>query len=165
MATVLLTDGEDWSALRPHNCRWYHHLLALIRGWDLDRRLESGADPDHDVLLSLRAAALIAPSRRRRLALTLRQMTRDAERAPHPFDPRAFVARREILQARDLMEETARLLVSSSPVNPMGVAHVRVLLGDGASPLYRRGPGPTLGDRLEAAIGALTEPPVITTGP
>jgi hypothetical protein len=164
MATVLLTDGEDWCAPRAHNYRWYHRLLAVSRGGDLDRHLESGADPDTNVLLSLRAAALIAYARRHRLATTLRQMARDAERSPHPFSARARVARREILEARDLIEEAALLLVSRSPANPMGVAFIQVLLHDGASPLYRPGAAATLCDRLEAAIAALTEPPMIAAG-
>jgi hypothetical protein len=162
MATVLLTDDEDWCALHRHRCHWYHRLLARICGRRLDRRLESGADPDTGVLLSLRAAALIAPAHRRRLAMTLRQMANDAERSPQPFSPLAPLARRQILQARELIEEAALLLLCRAPANPVGVACVQVLLEDGASPLYRHTARATLAERLELAITALGEPPAIT---
>jgi hypothetical protein len=162
MTTVLLTAGDDWSALHHHKCSRYHRLLAALRGRRLDRHLESGADPDTTVLLSLRAAALIAPSRRRRLALTLRRLASEAERSPHPFDARASLARRDILEVRDLIEETAALLLRQSPANPAGVAHVQVLLEDGTSPLYQRRTTAVLRDRLEAAIDALGTDPVIT---
>jgi hypothetical protein len=162
MTTVLLTAGDDWCALRRHHCRRYHRLVAVIRGRHLDRDLESGADPDTSVLLSLRAAALISPARRRRLALTLRQMASDAERSPRPFSARLPVARREILQARDLIDETVDLLLRRGPANPTGVAHVQVLLEDGLSPLYCRGAAVELRDRLESAIAALADLHVIT---
>ena len=162
LTTVLLTVGDDCCGLRHRHCSRYHHVLAAIGGRRLDRQLESGADPDTNLLLSLRATALIAPARRRRLALTLREIAGDAERSPHPFNPRVALARREILAARDLIEETAALLLASRPANPTGVAHVQVLLQDGASPLYRRAAVVALRERLEAAIEALDAPPVIT---
>ena len=162
MTTLLLTAGDDWCAPRRHRCWPSHRLAAVMRGRRLDRRLESGADPDTSVLLSLRAAALISPSRRRRLALTLRQMVSDAEHSPHPFNSRVMLARREILEARDLIEEVASLLVCRSPANPTGVAHVQVLVEDGSSPLYRCQFTATLRERLEAAIAALAAPPFIT---
>jgi hypothetical protein len=162
MTTVLLTAGDDWCALRRHRCWHYHRLVAAIRGRHLDQHLLSGADPDTSVLLSLRAAALISPSRRHRLALTLRRMASDAERSSHPFEARLPLARREILQARELIDETVDLLLCAGPANPMGVAHVQVLLEDGLSPLYRCDAPGALSDRLESAIAALADPHVIT---
>ncbi len=162
MTTVLLTAGDDWCALRHHRCSCFHHLLAAIRSRVLDRHLESGADPDASVLLSLRAAALIAPSRRHRLALALCRLASDAERSPHPFDARASLARRDILEVRELIDEVVALLRCRSPANPAGVARVQVLLRDGMSPLYRRHTTPALRDRLEAAVEALATDPVIT---
>ena len=162
MTTVLLAAGEDWCALRRYNCWIFHRLVAVFHGRHLDRDLESGADPDTSVLLSIRAAALIDPSRRRRLARTLSHMVTDAERSPHPFDGRLPVARQEILEARELIEETVSLLLRGGPGNPMGVARVQVLLEDGASPLYRSPVPGALRDRLEAAIEALADPTAIT---
>ena len=162
MTTVLLTAGEDWCALRRYNCWALHRLVAVFRGRHLDRELESGADPDTEILLSIRAAALIAPSRRRRLARTLSQMMSDAERSPHPFDARLPAARQEILEARQLIQDTVDLLVRGGPGNPRGVAHVQVLVEDGASPLYHCPVPGTLRDRLEAAVEALADPYVIT---
>jgi hypothetical protein len=63
-----------------------------------------------------------------------------------------------------LLEQAAVLLVGQSPANASGVASVRMLLQDGASPLYRPDAAGALGDRLAAAIDALTEPPAIPAG-
>lgn len=89
-------------------------------------------------------------------------MLSEAERSPHPFSAHVALARRGVLGARDLIEETAALLLTISPANPVGVARVQALLEDGASALYREEAAVALRDRLEAAIEALGAPPVMT---
>ena len=68
-------------------------------------------------------------------------MARDAERSPQPFSPLAPLARRQILEARELIEEAALLLLCRAPADPVGVACVQVLLEDGATRCIAMRPG------------------------
>jgi hypothetical protein len=153
MTTVLVAQGYDSQLISLHRCTLITRLLVRLRSYALDQALAGGADPDCRPAYSLRAAALIAPRHRRRLARQLRATLRVAELPPPPR--RAAVVplrRREIADARDLLEELADLLEGSDPVDPRGVACVAVLLHDGASPLYHERSPRSLSGALEDAL-------------
>ncbi len=86
---------------------------------------------------------------RRRLARSLRERVKDAERPNVPRLSAAVpVSRRAVLSSRESLLGLAERLESPDPVNPCGVARVLVLLTDGTGPLY----APGAVDRLREAV-------------
>jgi hypothetical protein len=134
MATIVLT--LRGGAIASQRVRLRDRLAARWRARRLDRELAAGAEPDADVLRTLRAAALIAPAERSMLARSLRRILRDADDRRAAVVRRAPVRRRTALGAAEELDALARRLVSPQPVTARGVALVGRLLGDAASPLY-----------------------------
>ena len=158
MKTVLLADPLRPDAPRASRCRLRDRLRARLDALGLDRALAAGASPDSGLLLSLRAEALISMANRRAIARALRRLVRDAARPLQPLGPVLPLARREILQHRDLIHAWAAVLDRPGPVDLRGVAAVEVLLRDGAGPLYTDDPCHPLGSRLRAALITLCPP-------
>lgn len=113
-------------------------LRAHLRAWHLDEELARGADPDSDPALALRAQRLLRRDSRERIAETLEEDLRDANA---PARPSARVPLREpaIVAARPELESLAAALRAEGESQVRGVALARLLVADGASPLY--GPG------------------------
>lgn len=163
MTIVLLRSPADPYAPSLRRCRAYERVLARVRSFELDRALAEGADPDSSALLSLRAGALIGATTRAQLAGTLRRVIRDAG-SHHPNRSTVPLAKREILAARDLLEELATALERPGPIDPYGVAQVALLIRSGASPLYAPAFASRLALTLEAALDALDPYPTVHRG-
>jgi hypothetical protein len=134
--TILLASGPDLVIARRVRVR--DRLAARLRVQKLDLQLAAGAEPDASPSLALRAQALLGHSLRVRLALQLRRVLREAER-PQRISPAAVpVSRPAVLEAAEDLELLAERLLDPSPVAVKGIARTRLLLTDGASPLYWR---------------------------
>ncbi len=130
-------------------------VRARVRARRLDRALAAGAPPDSCTDLSLRAHGLIGSRARLGLALSIRRLIEDAG---HPLRPRSFsvpICRRKVWRSRATLAAVAERLISDEPLDARGVAQVRVLLSDGAGPVYDHPAADDLEPALERALGAL----------
>ena len=138
MPPPLLTQSPDAEFPVSEPCRLRARVMAWAGAWWLDRALAGGICPDTSATLSLRAHRLISVATRRALAEELRDVIGRARRPLHPFDNGALICSSEVLDAHDAIEALADRLEGWEPVEPAGVARVRLLLRDGVGPLYNR---------------------------
>jgi hypothetical protein len=163
MKTVLLASDREPEALWARRCRLRDRVRAHVRALQLDRALAAGASPDSELLLSLRAEAMISMANRHALARALRRAVADAARPLQPLGPVLPLARREVLRHRGLIHELADVVDRNVPVDLRGLATVEVLLMDGAGPLYTSDRRDALGAWLQTALDTLSTPPAGST--
>lgn len=136
---ILLVDVDGCVASR--NATLVERIVSLVRASRLGRDLAAGVAPEANATLACRAQALVRPSMRRELASSVQQLLREAARRP----TRGFAGARvpirhdRVLAAADTLELLVDRLLAPGPVPARGVARVRVLLTDGAGPLYYPG--------------------------
>ena len=107
-----------------------------LRGNALDRAIADGCPPDSRLDLTLRAGQLVHPLSRRRLAASVRRIVAEAESPGPGFSAAVPPHRRAVATWREALLGLADRLARLEPVNPTGVARLRELISDGASPLY-----------------------------
>lgn len=152
-ALVLVSSSGVGIAERP--VRWRDRLLRWLRAPSLDRRLCRGEPAETSVVLALHATRLAQPNVRGELDRALRRVMWMAERAPSTTTGRVRVCRPQVRDAHRELRNLCDRLVGSGPVSARGVAQVRVLLADGAGPLYRRTSSDDLRARLRGALAAM----------
>jgi hypothetical protein len=118
---------------------WRARLRVRLSRGRLDRELADACVRDTSEGHALRARQLADPAARRRLACSLRRLLADAE------DPRAAllgstvpVLGDAVVPWREALLGLAERLEQTEPVNPLGLARMRVVLTDGMGPLYNR---------------------------
>jgi hypothetical protein len=111
-------------------------LRTQLRSGRLDSRLASGTAPESSDLLFTHARRIVRPRSCAALASGLRNVAVAAQR-PARMSKRVPVARPGIDAARGELFALAERLERPGPIQARGVAHVRLLLGSGSSPLYR----------------------------
>jgi hypothetical protein len=117
-------------------------LRSRLRAWRLDQELARGADPLSDPALELRARRLLSPESRARIADTLEEVVSDA---CNPLRPGAQVPLRGAgVNARPELQALAAAVRAHDDCEARGVALARLLIVDGASPLYGPGSEPEL---------------------
>lgn len=136
MSTLLLTETTKAGCVVPRRARVRDRMWSRLGAWGLDQALAEGACPDAGARLSLRAHRLIGIEARDDLAREVRHILRDLRRRPSRFDRGAVRWQRAVADAAALLEKLAARLASEGPVEATGVARVRILLRDGAGPLY-----------------------------
>jgi hypothetical protein len=134
------------------------HLGDRIRAWisaaSLDRELASGVPIESCPLLVLRARALTDPHAAAELGEQLRRIVREAHEGPRPRTHIA-PARDHVLAAEDDLRLLASRLQSPTPIAARGVAKARLLLTDGAGPMFDACNSDDLGAAVRDAISAL----------
>jgi len=150
---VLVSSSGVGMAERP--VRWRDQLQRWLRAPSLDHRLGQGEPAETSVVLALHATKLVQPRVRRELAQALRRVMWMAERAPSMASTRVRVCRPQVLDAHRELRALGDRLVANGPVSAYGVAQVRVLIADGAGPLYQRSTPDDLGARLRRALAAM----------
>ena len=155
MPPPLLTRSPDADYLVSEPCGVRARVIAWVGAWWLDQALADGVCPDESALLSLRAHRLIGLGTRRSLARELRDAVRRAQRPRPLLDNGARICALEVLHARDAIEALGDRLEAWEPVAPAGVARVRLLLRDGAGPLYNESFPGGLRRAIRAAHDAL----------
>jgi hypothetical protein len=155
MPPPLLTQSPDADYLVSEPCRIRARVLARTGAWRLDQALAAGVCPDASATLSLRAHRLIGPATRHALARELRDVIDRARRPRARLDNGIRLCAVEVLRSRDAIGDLADRLDGREPVEPAGVARVRLLLRDGAGPLYNESFPGGLQRAVQVAIDAL----------
>lgn len=134
---LILIDDLDQS-VTTKSATPVERIVSYLRASKLDREIASGASPEATVSLALRAQALVRPSMRRALARRVEELLEEATsgRTQQFAGVRISVPRDRILDAADALQTLVDHLRAAGPVPARGVALVRVLLTDGAGPLY-----------------------------
>ncbi len=105
----------------------------------------------------MRAAQLVSPASRARLALGLERVLEAADEPPITFSAAAPLNRPAIHANRPLLRALAHELRGDAAVRAEGIARVRRLLVDGAGPLYAPASAGTLARAAGAGLDALYE--------
>jgi hypothetical protein len=129
-------------------------VTARLRAYQLDRQLAVGVPAPARSALAVHQARLVTVAEREAIASTLRQALDDANAGAAPLSSRIPLHPTNIVAAEDLIDAITLRLHSQRPVNPRGMARLRVVLSDGSGPMYRSGRG-DLSGRLGAALAAL----------
>ena len=129
-------------------------LRARARRLKLDRALAAGADPSTSPLLAARAAQLVDPSTRQRIAACLEQFASTADR------PRSRVQtlplRGAVRPNQEALLELARTLRHPQLYYARGIAMLELILADGTGPAYTDPTGEGLARQLALAVQGLT---------
>ena len=136
MTTLVLTDRRNPGCVIVARSRATARVRARVCARQLDRELAQGVSPDSSAGLSVRAHDLIGSRARQLLAQAIRRLVQEAT---HPLRPMHFsvpVCRSKVRHSRRTLEELADRLSSGEPLDARGVAQLRLLLSDGAGPLY-----------------------------
>jgi len=130
-------------------------LIAGLCPARLDRRLADGVVPEPAGVLAVHVERLTSVRERRRVAATLNDVLGDARLGRPASSARLPLAQPAVTAAAGDIDHIAARLRGPRPVRAGGVARVRLLLADGAGPLYRMGRRGDLAAALRSALAAL----------
>ena len=138
-------------ASRSHTPHPLAPLLARLAATHLDRRVADGVDPSNSPIYAARCRRLGGEKSRRLLARSLERLVEEADASPRRPSLSSVVrpSRTRVHEARPQLLMLASRLRADAAVDPRGVAAVRVLLTDGAGPVYTHGDPEALKHRLE----------------
>jgi hypothetical protein len=131
--------------------------LVLLRQTALDRDLAAGVDPESSAQLALRAAQLTSARNRRRLADGIEALLARAQRPATSGS--AIRPRANVLRSKAVFVALQGRLRSEERLAPQGIALLKQLLTDVASPLYAVGDPETFSSVLRVVAAALTDRP------
>lgn len=151
---VLLKAAEGGDAVVAQRASWRARVTARLRANRLDTELARGAAPTRTAL-ALRAQNLGERRTRERLGRSVRRILDDACADRPPSAGRVTTQRSEVLAAARELDRLAETLLTPGPVAASGVAQVRLLLINGAGPLYSRGAPGGLRAAATRALDAL----------
>jgi len=122
----------------------------------LDQQLADGCSPERSPVHALRARQLADPAGRSAVAKGLRHVVEDAMEPYAVLTPvrlrrsAVWVSLRqdEVREWQEGLRGLVERLEGSAPVSPCGVARARMLLTDGAGPLYNPSADRALGETL-----------------
>lgn len=127
----------------PEAGQWWRRpglfLQVLLHRSSLDRELARGVAPGQTPALALRARQLQSMRLRRSLANGLQRDVEMTEGRRARDSAALPVNREEVIRARRLLLRIVERLRDPGAVSPRGVATVRWLLSDGASPIFSPG--------------------------
>lgn len=134
---------------------WAARLAARVFARRYDMQIENGVPAIPGSALAAHTARLTGTREREELARALRAVLRRGK------EPRggALTARlplqyTRIVAAEDIIDELTLRLHAPMPVRARGMARLRILLGDGAGPLYNSGRG-SVAAELRGVLAAL----------
>lgn len=129
-------------------------MVARLRANKFDRMAAvDGVAPERGAYAAHRAR-LMSTAEREAVARALRRIVRDARGRGPLMSSRVPLHVPNIAAAEDVIDDITLRLHSPRPVGARGMARLRILLADGAGPLYRYGRGDLVG-RLRAAMAEL----------
>jgi hypothetical protein len=150
---VLLADAE--ARLDTTRAGLFDRCMVRIRTSRLDRDLAAGASPDSTKALALRARALVRPSERDHLVRTLERLVTMSSRPPTASRVCPPICADRVGAASAEFHTLIDRLQRPGPVSVRGMAHLRILLGDGGGPIYHRGNSDDLGARLRHVVDTM----------
>ena len=151
---VLLNAAEGGDVVVPKRAGWRERVAARLSANRLDTELARGAAPTR-AALALRARDLGERRTRERLGRSIRRILDDARGDRPPSIARVPIQRSEVLAAAWELDRIAETLLTPGPVAASGVAQVRLLLINGAGPLYTRDAPDGLRSAATRALDAL----------
>jgi len=128
-------------------------LRARARRLKLDRALAGGVDLSASPLLAARAAQLVDPSMRQRIAACLERFAFTADRPPSGVQ--TLPLRSAVRPNQEVLLELARTLRRSQPCYARGIAMLELVLADGTGPAYTDPTGDGLAHQLAMAVQGL----------
>jgi hypothetical protein len=128
-------------------------LRARASHLKLDRLLAAGADPSASPLLAARAAQLVDPSTRKRIAGCLEQFAFTADRPPSRVKTLPL---RGAVRPNQHALDIAWTLRDGQLQYARGIAMLELVLADGTGPAYTDPTGNGLAHQLALAVQALT---------
>jgi hypothetical protein len=152
-----LTSAQGHGAIRRDDVPrppFGKRVIAMVKANKFDRMLAVGMPAPNGSALAVHAARLTSVEEREAIARSLRRSVDDAGNRGAPVSSRIPLNVPNITAAQDRIDEVTLRLHSPRPVAPRGIARLRMLLADGAGPMYRYGRG-DLDGRLGAALAAL----------
>lgn len=129
-------------------------LRAALFASRLDLQVAAGIPAPIGSPLAVHTVRLTSIYEREQLARALRACVRDAHVSRAIRSSRVPVHRAGILAAEHVIDDVTLLLHSPRPVRVRGMARLRLLLSDGAGPLYRPGSGSLIAE-LRGVLAAL----------
>jgi hypothetical protein len=111
-------------------------LAARLRSGSLDTALANGTPSEAGAALALRARRLTNAPRRRKLALAIEELVREADSTEAHSHLHVGSLSKRVSAASDELTVLAEKLAEPAPVCARGVAEALLLLTDGTGPLY-----------------------------
>ena len=136
----------------PRRPSWTLRARARLLAGRFDRELEACVPVVPGSALALHAHRITSAPERQRLAEGLRSLLDRARTGDSPTTARIPLCRRQILAGEVLIGDILQLL--EGPARNRGIARLRLLLADGAGPLYVTGRG-SLAAQLRGVLAAL----------
>jgi hypothetical protein len=155
MTMLVLADERNPGCVIVRRARAGSRLRAHLCARRLDRALAAGIPPDSRADLSVRAHGLIGSRERLALARALRRLIADAEPTARPLRFSVPICRRKVRRSRQALVDLVDRLLGDEPVDARGLAQIRLLLSDGAGPLYMHPHADDLEPALAGAVAAL----------
>jgi hypothetical protein len=132
---LILVDDANVGTIARAATIW-ERLQARVLGTSLDGRLAAGAAPETSAALEVRALNLVRATHRAMLANSIEKIIEAAIRPARSRGSRVVPPRWSVLLATDILAALVDRLRATGPVPACGVAAVRIMLHDGAGPLY-----------------------------
>jgi hypothetical protein len=121
-----------------------NRIAARLLAAALDQRLAAGAPPEDSALLAARARQLSSAAQRQQLTRGWLAVLDRAARPPVPLSPRMPLRRAAIAGAQGDIRLMLAVVQGRPAIGAQGLALARMLLMDGAGPLYEPGSGADL---------------------
>lgn len=129
-------------------------VIAELFATRFDRQLVAGVAPEPGSTLAAHVSRLASAGERRKLAEALHHSVCETHSRPTRMSATVPVDRSGVAAAAGLIDQVVLRLTGPRPVSARGVARLRLLLSDGAGPMYWSG-GRDLGAELRAALAQL----------
>jgi hypothetical protein len=155
MTMLVLADQSKPGCVIVRRAPAAYRLRARLCARRLDRALAAGIAPDSRADLEVRAHGLIGPQERTALALSIRRTLADAQRPRRSRNFSIPICRRKVWRSRQALADLVDRLLDYEPVDARGLAQIRLLLTDGAGPLYSRPGADDLAPAVARAIAGL----------
>jgi hypothetical protein len=155
MTMLVLADERNPGRVIVRRAHAGSRVRAHVCAHRLDRALAAGIPPDSRADLSVRAHGLIGSRERLALARAIRRVIEDSEHARRPMRFAVPICRRKVRRSQQTLVDILERLLGHEPLDARGVAQIRLLLSDGAGPLYVHPQVDDLEPALARAVAAL----------
>ena len=129
-------------------------VIAELFATRFDKQLVAGVAPEPGSVLAAHVSRLASGGERRKLAEALHHSVCEAHSRRTRMSATIPVDRSAVAAAVGLIDQVVLRLTGPRPVSARGVARLRLLLSDGAGPMYWPGGG-DLGAELRAVLAQL----------
>ena len=129
-------------------------VIAELFATRFDKQLVAGVAPEPGSALAAHVSRLASAGERRTLAETLQHRVCETHSRLPWMSPTIPLDRSAVAAAVGLIDQVVLRLSGRRPVSARGVARLRLLLSDGAGPMYWPGRG-DLGAELRAVLAQL----------